>query len=691
MKRELINALSTLLILAVSVKTHSEVVYEVYPEGIGLSSLEGAIDNIKEQIRNGLNDDCVVILDDGVYYLNDSIVFTETTRDNAISFVAKEGCKPIISGGMQLKGWQIEESNPRIVKTTLDADINNLWMGGERMKKSSGFTGYATRIFDGVHDGQKIQGLLFPKKDFPSFKDISGMEIKHYHSWRSFSFKVEAILETEIQPDVPEDQVLVCIRNFDVALSQQPVGNWIGIGADRPYYFENTLDLLDDPGEFCYDPIHRTLYYFLRHGETKDNIEAVVPRLEKILSVHTSDSVVSNLNFSDIEFSHCNWTWTLHNGFVPLQTSVFYSAIDALDIIPSAISISDARNVKFDSCRFTKLSTNGLHVINNIEGITIEDCEFEDISGTAISVSDKEHIIYSDGIRPVKNTYISNNLIRNIGLDYPSCAAIEAFYAEDLTISHNELYDCPYTGISVGWGWTMKPNTQGNVKVLDNKIIGDTQKCTDGGAIYTLSHFGKSGLLIQGNYIDELMKHKNFQQGAIYADEGSSNVRLNNNVIMTDRRWFFYHRTGIVEVDTTYVLESDRENFGGIDAPEGGTDIVYCNGGDHIFCLPHHKADSIMANAGIQREDPRPSAISDPISSYERRFIVNAYHGSLKIKDTSSDKTDYSISVYGIDGSLERRMESSLSNSIYITDLPAGFHIIVITMGLENRIYKVVL
>ncbi len=61
-------------------------------------------------------------------------------------------------------------------------------------------------------------------------------------------------------------------------------------------------------------------------------------------------------------------------------------------------------------------------------------------------------------------------------MEYANSSAIEVFYAEDVEISHNELNNCPYTGISVGWGWTPDITTQRNFKVLDNRIIGDTQK-----------------------------------------------------------------------------------------------------------------------------------------------------------------------------------------------------------------------
>lgn len=487
------------------IKSHSKVIYEVWPDGKGLSSLKGAMQDIENRLSSGLSEDISVILDDGTYYLDETIVFDKTSGNNYISFIAKEGASPIISGGCKVINWERVENRREVVKAQVNVDVSNLWVNDKRMKKSSGFVGYSTGIFERYYNNVPLQGLLFPKKDFPHFKEISGLELRHSYFWRNFCFKVSAILDNDSVKEIPGDQVLVVLKDFDIALSQVPKNDWIGMGPDRPYYFENSLELLDEAGEWCYTPCDHTIYYFMQDDEDPDNILTVIPNLEKILLVKSisSDKMISNVVFKDVEFSHNEWTYPIEHGFVPHQGSKYYVGILEMDIMPAAITVENARNVKFETCKFTKLSSNGIHLKNNTDGIRIENCEFIDLSGTAVCVSDYDHSSYSDRILPV-NTIIHNNLIKNIGVEYNSCAGLEVFYAENLTISHNELYNCSYTGISVGWGWTIEPSTQKNVKILYNKIIGDTQKCSDGGAIYSLSNFADEGLLIQGNYIDEI-------------------------------------------------------------------------------------------------------------------------------------------------------------------------------------------
>ena len=47
----------------------------------------------------------------------------------------------------------------------------------------------------------------------------------------------------------------------------------------------------------------------------------------------------------------------------------------------------------------------------------------------------------------------SDCTIHNVGHEFPGNCGITAFYSRGLRLLHNEIYDIPYTGISVGWGW----------------------------------------------------------------------------------------------------------------------------------------------------------------------------------------------------------------------------------------------
>ncbi|MBO0885344.1 MAG: IPT/TIG domain-containing protein, partial [Mycobacterium sp.] len=102
-------------------------------------------------------------------------------------------------------------------------------------------------------------------------------------------------------------------------------------------------------------------------------------------------------------------------------------------------------------------------------------------------------------------------------------------------ITHNQLDDLPYSGISFGWGgWhtnSQTPNANANINsdnlVADNLIFNHMQYLRDGGAIYTNGSQGQSfthGLTISGN-----VAYDDNTDNEYYTDEGSQYVTISGN------------------------------------------------------------------------------------------------------------------------------------------------------------------
>lgn len=605
-------------------------VYEVVPNGTGLQSLQGVQEEIRKTTVN-MTQDIVVLLNDGVYELEEPLRFD--TEDGGkgsftITYKAKDGAHPVVSGGYRVSNWTVCPDNSNLLQANIEnlPHLRNLYVNGRRAKRASGDARKATALYQA---NGETKGLLFPKTEIPEFHHPSAIEINYLQNWRNYYFHVDSIVDGKNLPDVADDHYLVMIRNFNwsYTMPYRALSPGAGEGAMNQFYFENAEELLDEPGEWCFVPSTHTLYYYAQPGETPETLEAYVPRLEQLVEIKSSqeNQNVRNLIFEGIEFSHNAWNWPSENGFTPIQSSAIVCdnnapAGDAEDNdqrkikIPGAISIEDARNIRFRSNKFTHLGSNGIDLKNNTDSVAVESNAFYDISGCAISMASWAHRTYNfPGEKPVNHTLISNNYIEKIAAEYASCVAIEAFYAENLKIEHNELFDLPYSGISVGWGWHISPSSQRNVEILNNSIVGVIQQCYDGGAIYSLSHFSDKGLRIEGNYIDEItLKPRSNREGAIYTDEQSSNVYLNNNVIKSNRKWYYFNMAGTVSVDTTYVPVGMRDNRGGNQSTN--THISYVNGGSHIFVLPNRKADQLIEQAGMMKGQEAPDLCTKNIA-----------------------------------------------------------------------------
>ncbi len=120
-----------------------------------------------------------------------------------------------------------------------------------------------------------------------------------------------------------------------------------------------------------------------------------------------------------------------------------------------------------------------------------------------------------------RNITISNNRIHDLGLDYRGIVSVLTTYVADATVSYNEVYNMPYTGMSIGYGWGAN-DTGGNTQYANRglynyqprytharrpppttRLIGNyvhdvMQQMNDGGCIYTLSW--NPGAVISDNH-----------------------------------------------------------------------------------------------------------------------------------------------------------------------------------------------
>src|SRR5690606_3549185 len=98
-------------------------------------------------------------------------------------------------------------------------------------------------------------------------------------------------------------------------------------------------------------------------------------------------------------------------------------------------------------------------------------------------------------------------------------------------ISHNDISDVAYSGISLGWGWTPTVNIMKNNTVERNRITRYGKFMYDVAGIYTLS--AQPGTKIRENEIDSIYvspyAHIPDHWFYLYTDEGSAYMDVSNN------------------------------------------------------------------------------------------------------------------------------------------------------------------
>jgi hypothetical protein len=149
---------------------------------------------------------------------------------------------------------------------------------------------------------------------------------------------------------------------------------------------------------------------------------------------------------------------------------------------------------------------------------------FYDIGSSAINVGDPRNVYIDDGDFPAgvegipSGDSIQINFMKKACRRNSTSAGGLYLLHEGLDFSHNDIYEAPYTGISLGWDWTSftriaKPaaysQSAANNKVDYNKIVDVLLKMHDGGGIYNLGE--QPGSEIVGNYFGAI---GSFSQGS---------------------------------------------------------------------------------------------------------------------------------------------------------------------------------
>ena len=508
-----------------------------------------------------------IVLKGGTYYLSSTLVLNKDdsgTADSPTIIEAEEGQNVVLSGGAVVRNWELTENVvglPQIAqghvwKATIPQTGNatvpfrQMWIGNNKMRRASTFDKLSLpRIFS----VNKSKGELIVPRPTQNFANDNGLEMTIIQDWVTNVMRVEGITSAG-------EHSIFTFKNPESAIEfKRP---WPILRADASsstnhmFYLSNAIELLNRPQEWYCDGEQGVVYYWPRRGENTETTEAVVPVLETIVNISgDSEKKIENIAFRGITFAHSSWLRPSLEGHVPLQAGqwLYDAYTDASSRAgnvawvgrpASAVSVSNARSLSFEDCHFTQTASTAIDFVAGNKQMLVRGCTFSDIGGTAILAGyfgDKTfeaHEPYNPSNTDVvcEGIVIDNNYIAHPATEDWGCLGICIGYASNVTISHNEIYDTPYSAISMGWGWTQEENCMHDNHITGNYIHSFCNQMRDGGAIYTLSSQPNSS--ITNNRIEDVgnpmfnpimwesMAHAQFD---LYTDEGSDYFTVKDN------------------------------------------------------------------------------------------------------------------------------------------------------------------
>ena len=212
----------------------------------------------------------------------------------------------------------------------------------------------------------------------------------------------------------------------------------------------------------------------------------------------------------------------------------------------------------------------------------VENCHFTDIGGTALLVGTfpdegfETHVPYTPFHEQELCTGITirNNLIEEVTNEDWGGVGIGAGYVKNIHIVHNEVCHVNYSGICVGWGWTLQESGMSGNRIEANYVHHFARRLYDAGGLYTLSN--QPGSVMRNNRIEHLIDAPyatNDRAFYIYFDEATDGYTVENNWCPSER--FDSNRPGPhnvwkkngPQVDESIKQKAGRVAVGGVSQP----------------------------------------------------------------------------------------------------------------------------
>ena len=202
-------------------------------------------------------------------------------------------------------------------------------------------------------------------------------------------------------------------------------------------WVENTLEELDEPGEWALNTKQGKLYLWPRNESP-----VVAPKLTELIRIEgeididgPQDKPVRNLHFRGLTFMHGE-RYTIAENDAGLQHDW-----DMLDKANALVRLRGAEHCKIENCRFAHSGSGAIRVDLHGQHNEISGNVIEDMGGAGVLLSG-----YGPGTKDVnRKNLVYNNHIHHIGRVYSHSPGIMIWQSGENRVANNLVHHTPYT------------------------------------------------------------------------------------------------------------------------------------------------------------------------------------------------------------------------------------------------------
>ncbi len=546
------------------------------------ATIPKAVEALRELRKNGNSNPAIIYLREGRYQLTKTLVLgiedglTSTSGQSAVetagagqllpahlTFKAYPGEKPVISSGIPVTGWE------RVEASVVDLPANakgKVWVadipeGLDKFYTLYDEKGRLSRAraegFVPTRPGDK-KTVFFPKGKLRNWDNLADVEL-NIRPGRAWMINMLPLASVDEEKGIAKTSVSA---TYEIA----PLAGWVHTKDGNSAWVENTMEALDEPGEWVINSSTRKVYLWPANPSVQDGAPQgiVAPALVELIRVEGNvdydgpvDKPVVGIAFSGITFTQGDrraWVsdddqlgWGMQHDW------------DMFDRPTAMLRFRGAEHCMVSDCNFVNSGGSGVRFDLHAQRNKLENCEFAHLGEAGILLAG-----YGPGTKDVNHhNEIVNNHIHNFSEITWHSPGIWAWQSGHNHIAHNFIHHSGYASLLItnrvepdrkingeggrtvrhheiekeiientkenyeNWKVREKYNHSRHNIVEYNEITHAVQLLSDGNCIY-VSGAG-TGNIIRYNYLHDNLEHS--MPAPIRCDDDQHETLIFGNVL----------------------------------------------------------------------------------------------------------------------------------------------------------------